>query len=139
MRKLSVIPVLVLWWVVAGSAQAQTTGLCDTTPKTYVATNGMVQVRYNVKTVTLMDMDGKSRTAYSYDYATVDKLDKETVDKALSPAVADSIKAVPLVVSKEPVLGYNGPDKAAYEAKFNAVETDPIKEAPVDEEPLEKP
>ena len=98
---------------------AQNYGQSDTLPSTYVNTNGKVQVRYNVKAITVTDMSGATRTAYSYDYATIDKLDRETVDKVLSPAAADSIKAAPLKAGKELVVGYNGMDKVAYEAKFN--------------------
>ena len=113
---------------------AQNYGQSDTAPSTFVATNGKIQVRYNVKAITITDPGGTSHTAYSYDYATVDKLEKADVDKALSPAAADSIKAAPLKAGKELVVGYNGPDKVAYEALFNT----PIA-APGDEEPLEKP
>jgi len=138
MEKRILIAVLV-WFSLAGVSWAQNYGQSDGTPATYVATNGKIQVRYNIKAVIATDPDGTTHAAYSYDYATVDKLEKADVDKALSPAAADSIKAAPLVVSKELVVGYNGPDKASYDAKFNTIKTDPIVEAPVDKEPLEKP
>ena len=118
-----ILIVALVWLALAGGISwAQNYGQSDTLPSTYVNTNGKVQVRYNVKAITVTDMSGATHTAYSYDYSTIDKLDKETVDKVLSPAAADSIKAVPLAAKKELVVGYNGMDKAAYEAKFNAEE-----------------
>ena len=72
---------------------AQNYGQSDTAPSTFVATNGKIQVRYNVKAITITDPGGTSHTAYSYDYATVDKLEKADVDRVLSPAAADSMPA----------------------------------------------
>lgn len=131
MNRRIVIAVLV-WLALTGVSWAQNYGQSDILPSTYVATNEKIQVRYNVKAITVTDPGGGTHAAYSYDYSTIDKLDKESVDKVLSPAAADSIKAAPLKAGRELVVGYNNADKAAYEAIFNT----PIA-APVDEEPLE--
>jgi len=117
-----ILIVALVWLALSGVSWAQNYGQSDTLPSTYVNTDGRVQVRYNVKVITVTDMSGATHPAYSYDYSTIDKLDKESVEKELSPAAAGSIKAAPLKAGKELVVGYNGMDKAAYEAKFNAEE-----------------
>jgi hypothetical protein len=122
MKNLVVAAIIIAAVIISGTAQAQTTGLCDTTPETFVSTNGMVQVRYNVKQVILTDMDGKTRTAYSYDYKDIPKLGKVEVEKAIPVEAIAALKDVPLKVTKELVKGYAGADRAEYEAKFNAAE-----------------
>ena len=121
MKKLIMVAIMILFPIIA---QAQTTGLCNTTPETYVSTNGMVQVRYNVKQVTLTDMDGKSRTAFSYDYKNIPKLEQAEVEKALPVEAVATLKDKPLTAVREKTVGYASADKAAYEAKLDSAYED---------------
>lgn len=97
-------------------------GQSDTVPETYVKTIGMVQVRSNVRQITVTDPDGKTRTAYAYDWKNIPKLDQAEIEKALPPKTVEDLKAVPLKTGIEKISGYNNMDKAAYEAKFNTAE-----------------
>lgn len=121
------VGVMALLMLPAGTGQVAAAptvgyGQSDTVPETYVKTLGMVQVRYNVRQVTVTDPDGKTRTAYGYDWHNIPKLDLAEIEKALPPKTVEDLKALPLKTGIEKVSGYNNMDKAAYEAKFNTVE-----------------
>ena len=122
MKILSIAAIIIFIAIYAQAAPTSGYGQSDTVPETYVRTVGMVQVRYNVRQVTVTGPDGKTRTAYGYDWRNIPKLDQAEIEKALPSKTVEDLKALPLKTGIEKVSGYNNMDKAAYEAKFNTVE-----------------
>lgn len=121
MKTIILLLSLVLTW--CGTAVAeQSYGQSDMYPEIYVKTNGQIQVRHNIKAITITDMDGKPRTVYAFDYLHIPKLDQTELEKAAKPSVIEELAKKPLVLGIEKVVGYNGMDKAAYEEKFNSAE-----------------
>lgn len=47
-------------------------GTSDTKPNTQLKSRGKTQVLYNIKEAVVTDMDGKTRTAWEYDYVEID-------------------------------------------------------------------
>ena len=59
----------------------------NTRPKDIIKCKKVTIVNYNIKEVTITDMDGKSRLAYNYDYVEIEK--EITRDKLITAIIRD--------------------------------------------------